>query len=293
MARNLKDILKVVSSKVNSNELSMALSASNPFEVELDDKTFGEIENHIKGLTTLEEAKNNQDIFEALKPKIERAVESDLHKKFKAETLNGVEAELGKLGEKIGVKTTGKKWNEIISEIGSKAEGLSGDPDARVQTMTQEIEKLHKKVANITDARKTEKEEYENKLTSFQVDTILRGEIENAIPLAKPYQEKVVREGLITRFMDLAKTKSKVNLENGSLKFMNPSNPELELFNEDKSTKAGILDLIGEDAQPYIATAPPAGKETPPPAKTSVNETGYEPGSPMDAMRRQRLATFG
>ena len=55
---------------------------------------------------------------------MEKQLEGELRKKHHAETLHGVETELTPLAKEIGINPEGKKWNEILKEIKTKASSL-------------------------------------------------------------------------------------------------------------------------------------------------------------------------
>jgi len=285
MAKKLIDFAKLVGGKLTSTELNAATLASEPWTVEFKDDVFASFEEKLNSLTTLEEAKNNPEVFNHLKPKIEKQVEGELRKKHHAETLHGVEKELIPLAKEIGIDPEGKNWNEVVKEIKTKAGSLSGDVDARVEGLVAENGRLNKSLTSARNKNKEDRAAFDANLNGYKVDELLTREIENAVPLAEAYQEKVVKEGLLTKFKDIAKSKAKISLDNGVLKFNNPDNPDLELMN-DKGQQADLLYLIGEDAQPYIKAT---GAPSPPKNTVTIQAAQETPtGSAADVIKRQR-----
>ena len=297
MSKKLIDVLKVISSRVNSNALSAAISASAPFEVEFEETDFQEIEKQSKGLVTLDEAANNAEVYKILKPKIESDLDSEFRNKSKAEILHGVETEFAKVGKAIGIDLKDKKWTDSLKEIKTHVLNQSGDVDVRVTQLTQENDRLNKVSAKDKKALSAIEEKHTGQIATLTSTNHLRNEIIKSVPLAKAYQEDLVRDGIIDRLVDTVHAKASVNFDNTtkSIKFMNldPEHNTLEVMTGDNK-KAVLLDLIGTEAQPYIAAAPTdKGAITSP---DTITAPKTYTGSAADAMQREKdrlLAEMG
>ena len=288
----LIDIVKKLNERINSNELSATVSASEPWTVEIDDKGIEAIETQLKGLTTLEEAKNNAEVFNHMKEKVEKTLGTELFNKHKSDFSHGVEKELLPIAKIMGIESDGKKWSDTFKLIKNKADSLSGDVNDTILAQNTEIEKLQNSLATQKEGRKKDKEAHGIEMNNFKVDDLLTREIEAAVKLADAYQIKEVKTGLLNQFKDTIRNKANVSLTDGVLKFSNKENPDLEVFNEN-GQKATLPDLIGEESRPYIkAKAPADGPKPPATPEVANNIPTFAPGSAMAGMRSQQEANL-
>jgi len=288
----LIDIVKKLNERINSNELSATVSASEPWTVEIDDKGIEAIETQLKGLTTLEEAKNNAEVFNHMKEKVEKTLGTELFNKHKSDFSHGVEKELLPIAKIMGIESDGKKWSDTFKLIKNKADSLSGDVNDTILAQNTEIEKLQNSLATQKEGRKKDKEAHGIEMNNFKVDDLLTREIEAAVKLADAYQIKEVKTGLLNQFKDTIRNKANVSLTDGVLKFSNKDNPDLEVFNEN-GQKATLPDLIGEESRPYIkAKAPADGPKPPATPEVANNIPTFAPGSAMAGMRSQQEANL-
>jgi hypothetical protein len=241
----LIDVLKTVAGKVNSNELSAALSASEPWNVEIDQSEFEKTANQIKGMLTLDSAVNNPDVAKQLKDKLKTEWESERGGELKSSIYGTVEEKLGKLSEKLGVDLSGKRLDEQIQTIGEAKFKSTGS--------NEELKKLQEQLRGAKERETTLEKEYNKKFTDFKIDTSLRNKL-NSLPLAQPYQEAMVKDGIFDKVISTVKNKANLKLsENGDFELFQKDNPEMELYGENNK-KLGIDDIINPLVQPFIKT---------------------------------------
>lgn len=250
----LIDIAKMISGRINSNEFSAALSASDPFSIEIGEEEFEKIQSQVSGMMTLDSAVNNVEVAKAMKPKLKSEIEGDIRRELKNSMYTNIEEKISGLGPKLGIDLSGKKIDEQLDAISShKAPTIDN----------KAYENLQNEFATYKEQTANDKENFKNELLDFKINSTLRNKL-SSVPLSKPYQDDLVKSSLFDRVISEVKSKAVISLDDktGQMKLLNPDNREMELFDENNK-KIGIDDLINPLVQPYIQATPEKSQDKP------------------------------
>lgn len=248
---NLKDVVKLLSEQISNDELTAAISATDE-NVEISEEGFEDMSNQIKGLMTMEAAKNNQEIINSHIDKINKGVESAVHKELKANMMYQAEKKITDAFSSIGLDVSGKKFDEQIEAFRSRAPTLSKGEGVSEDAKKQ-IETLNSQLKTATEENKNLENKFNKKLEGIQIDTALQRQLDN-YKLAEPYTKPAVKNGIyqeaISKVKDLAGFKLG---SNGQLKITQKDNPEMDFYmGNEKIDDVGKL--LAPHVQDYLKT---------------------------------------
>ena len=156
----LKDVIKVLSEQIKSDELTAALSATDE-NVELTEEGFEDLTKQIKGLMTFDAAINNETILNAQIDKINKGIDSPVHKELKNKILYQAEKKVAEFGQNIGLDLNGKKIDEQIEALNSHATTLKSGNQVSEDAKKQ-IEDLNKQLKDATEQNKNIESKFNN-----------------------------------------------------------------------------------------------------------------------------------
>jgi hypothetical protein len=274
----LLDLLKTLSTRINSDELTAAVGASEPWNVEIEEENFTALDGQVKNLLTFESAINSPRVLTELKGKVEDAYKQQTKDVLRKEILSDAERKLEPLGKKFGVDLSGKKIDEIVSSLdGVKLEKADNKEYETLQTEFGEYKK----------SKENEIKALNQSFTDFKIDEKLKSII-NGVKISEPYQEQTVKDALTDKVIQRVRSQAVIQLtDTGALDFRNPKDPNLELFGDDNK-KLGAEDLINPLMQPYIQATKP--KESAPKRAGAASEVdaGANPMSANELIQAQR-----
>ena len=153
-----------------------------------------------------------------------------------------------------------KKIGDQIKAIKAHAKNITGNVDERIKSLESENEQLHRRISKKNETLEKERETHNKELEDIQIDSILRRKF-SEIPLQKPYQEPLVKEGIFTAVSGAIRSQAtlKLNEQKTDVNVFRADDPALKLHDEKTSKELGLNDLIGPLVQTYVQATPPAG----------------------------------
>ncbi len=249
----LLDVVRELGGMINSEEFSAALSASEPFSVDISDEEFTKIKEQSKNLLTMESAANNPDLIKMIRPKLLPELEEQEMARKKKSIYDNIEEQTATTFEKLGLDLKGKRFQDQLNEIAQYK--ASSDNSGVVEKYNQ----LQEEFGQFKEKSAKKETELMGQFESYKVDSKLLNKLQS-MNLATPYKEDMIRNNILNGALNEIKKKAAISLtEDGAFKLANKENPELELF--DGSKKLGIDDLISPIMQPYIAKNNPDRKQ--------------------------------
>lgn len=268
----LIDLVKTLTGRLNSNELSALVGASDPWSQDISEEEFSNLETQVKGLVTIDSAVNNEAVYKALEPKIKQKIEGDIHGSMKQLIYSKAEEALEPLGAKFGVDLKGKKINEIVSTLSSIDLG-NGKTNDDYQALQNDFNKF--------------KEDSESKLKEqasgfedFKRRSILRDKL-SSYTLAKPYQETLIRDSILDKAIEKLESQAVYKLDDSGRSISGlykKDNPDIELYG-DNNKKLSINDLIDPIMQPYVSTKPDTNPSDTPKPEITIDKLQPEVNS--------------
>jgi hypothetical protein len=252
MPKKLIDLAKLLSNHVNSQEVSAAFSASEPWSVEISDEEFEKASGQISSLMTFDSAINNSKVLNSLKDKVDEAYKFDLKNNVKKDIYTDVESKVASIGKRFGLSLEGKKLDEMVESINSV--NLQKTDNKAYEELQTELAKEKERAVEL-------EKQFSNDITDFKINTNLHNKL-SSVQLAKHYQDERIKNSLFNDIINEVKSKATLKLDDtGQIKAYQKDNPEMELYGENNK-KLGVDDLIMPLMQNYIEATPQKKVET-------------------------------
>lgn len=268
----LIDVFKKISAQINSNEVSAALGASEPWSVEISEEEFNKASDQIGSLMTLDAAVNNNQVYNQLKGKIEIDKEGELKNSQKKSMYESLEGKLSELGTHFNMDLKGQRLDAQLESL--KGIQLSKGND---NALSQEITDLHKTIATRDQTIIDNGTKSASKLDAYKIRSTIRQKFDK-IPIQKDYQKDLVKNGIFDSLLSELSNKASIKMdENDNIRLFSKDNPDIELFGENNQ-KTGIDDLINPLMQPYIQATPTGGEPSQTKTITTTDNAGLPEG---------------
>jgi hypothetical protein len=252
MPKKLIDLAKLLSNHVNSQEVSAAFSASEPWSVEISDEEFEKASGQISSLMTFDSAINNSKVLNSLKDKVDEAYKFDLKNNVKKDIYTEAESKVASIGKRFGLSLEGKKLDEMVESINSV--NLQKTDNKAYEELQTELAKEKERAVEL-------EKKFSNDITDFKINTNLHNKL-SSVQLAKHYQDERIKNSLFNDIINEVKSKATLKLDDtGQIKAYQKDNPEMELYGENNK-KLGVDDLIMPLMQNYIEATPQKKVET-------------------------------
>lgn len=234
----LLEVAQLLNETINNNELSAALSSSDPASVDISEEAFEEIKNQASGLMTLDRALNDDRVVKPLKDRF--------HREEKALIYDKAEESLKPVLQKFNIDPAGKKFVDQLNEL-QQVDTSSKTDDS---VYKNEINQLHERLKAAEAEKEEIKTSYESNLQDFKKNTII-DDMLNSYKLAEPYQDELVKKGIFSTVKSELERKAVIKLgEGNTLGLYKKEDPNLEYYDGNK--KAGVKDLLDPLLQPYV-----------------------------------------
>lgn len=277
----LKDILKKIAGIVDSGELN-ELADNNSFDLEVDDQISDAITGKFGGLMTLDAAVNNNDVVEKVK--------STLHKTLKKSILGNVDTAILDHAKKIfgddahseleGIENTTERLNKFMGLSQDFIKRHSKDPKLQevVDQMKGQIDGLNKQLAK-------SKEDSTNEITKLRTgigDKLVNSQLKTILSnykLAEDFtKQDFIKNALFEKIIGEVKKEAKLqfDFDSESVKILNPENPELPLYKDNKVVED--LSILVEPKIREFTAKQPGQRKT---------EKDYKPADPIENQSAQ------
>jgi hypothetical protein len=252
MPKKLIDLAKLLSNYVDSQEVSAAFSASEPWSVEISDEEFEKASGQISSLMTFDSAINNSKVLNSLKDKVDEVYKFDLKNNVKKDIYTEAESKVASIGKRFGLSLEGKKLDEMVESINSV--NLQKTDNKAYEELQTELAKEKERAVEL-------EKKFSNDITDFKINTNLHNKL-SSVQLAKHYQDERIKNSLFNDIINEVKSKATLKLDDtGQIKAYQKDNPEMELYGENNK-KLGVDDLIMPLMQNYIEATPQKKVET-------------------------------
>ena len=247
MMGKLKTILTNIAGRINSQALA-EIAANNSFDLEVEEDIINEINSGFEGLMTMEAAKNNPEIVEHVK--------ANIHKPLKKSILGTIDEAIldysGKIFEKDqvdelkGIESTNEKLKKFmtLSQDFITRHSKDGDSQKVVAQLKTQVEDLNKQIEKTRASSDKEMQKLKSGYEDQLIDHQLRSSI-SKFELGSEYtKEPFIRDAVLDKVISQVRQRSKLayDPENRKVVPLNPENPDLPLFIDNK--KVEDLDLL-------------------------------------------------
>jgi len=265
--KKVKDILKLLSAQITSNELSTIAGASNLEEVEVTDDGYKEIKEQVSSLMTLEAATHN--------PEVEKEILKIKEPEIKNQTLFSVEKRLKAFAKIVGFDLEDKeKAHEILDIFDLKvkdllSKGADEDTLKLIAAQKDEITDLNNQVLNTQKEgdEKLEVQKIESSQRELKSQFMLQAKSRN---WADAYKGDEFNGIVLEKVWNTVNSKATLTKKDGVIVPMQKDNPEKELFIGNK--KVTFQDLIDPEFEPYLKKSDPGGTGQGEETKTDTSE---------------------
>jgi hypothetical protein len=279
--KKVKDFLKAINAKLKISEIDGWIAASDLDDVKISDEAVSELEESVKGLLTLEAAKNNAGLKNHFK--------QDLYNSIKGELLGNVDTQLQTMtGHLFGdearsdmekIEFTKDKF-KLFQELTDEHQLKKADDKTKIQldSYKKQIEKnelaYNKKLSIKDDELKKLNDGFNSRL----VDSDLKRRLSSQ-HFADKYNEDDMKILLSEIAIKRINTEAIIKInDKGELSTYDKESPEMEYFVD--GSRLSVDDLITKHIGKYLAKSEPkrqVRKEKLPEEKTE--ETLYnDPG---------------
>ena len=220
------DVIKMLSTRIDSQELIDLTTGTD----ELNEDQAQNVKNAIMGLLTVDSARNN--------PEIVNAIKDELYPTHKKTILKQFEDKIKPLADKLGLDLTGKEFASDQFDLLSTAietklsEGFTGD--------TSLIESLKKDKSDLLAQIETNKGEHEGKINDInkaQTGKELYRNFENKFntyKLAESYDDEILKDSLKESLWKKITATTHLELSDQGIKVFEKEMPDKELYRDNK-----------------------------------------------------------
>lgn len=277
----LKDVLKLFSEQISSQELETVISSSDPLNVDISDEGFTEIKTQVEGLLTVESAQTNKDVKKALFKLHEKTIKT------------GLEEKLSTLAEKLEAEDGYKTAKTVEDKIEFLSEQLDNVKKPAPGADAETLKKYKKDIADLNAQllKASEEAEIKNNETKSQYEQKLERKafhqfLSNNFKLAEAYQKPEIKQALFDKAYQEAKKSATLKLnDDDSFGVFDLETPDKPLYIKNKP--AGINDIVSPHLQDYLQNSTPQPpKPTPNPQEPKKDV--FEPGTFGAEMQRRR-----
>lgn len=285
MFMKVKELIRVLNSILNIQELETIAAASSLDSVDVTEDGVKAVNEKIKGLYTLDAAVNNPQIIDQIK--------KNLYPAIKGELLGNVDTEIDAVSRSLFgeeesriilsadfTKDKIKHFRELTEKV-LKSKLKDEDKQRLVDGYSRQINEIQAKHAEEIKKLQTD---IQNKDQEFR-DSVIKSrfrETAMGYTLQPAYDIKDVKDVIFTNIYDKIRAKATLKLApTGEIEVYQKDQPELKLF--DGAKQIGIKDLIETEMQPFVLKAPvkpgtkPQGKPTRTPERKIVSDLPINP----------------
>ena len=255
----LGDLIRSINQQVNSNELEALAGASGVQEIEVQDDTLNEVSEKLKGLMSVEAAKNNPQLSEHFK--------KQLHPTIKGEILGNIDTDISQntkdlfgeeaLKEFEGLDYTGDKVKKVFELSKKMIESKSADENLKKQhdNLKKQLKELEGNFNNELQQKQKELEtaqsDFKNKLIQKEFSNLM-----SKYKLGDKYQDEFIKNALTENMFKTVKKKANLIFnEDGEIVPRSADDPSLELYEGNKKVES-IKQLLDPLMEPYISKNP-------------------------------------
>jgi len=251
----LIDILSAINAQIGNDKLGELIKTEAVTAIEIDDEAVTDATTKLKGLLTIDAAKNNTDIQAYVRDQIKPAMRRDLLGKIDVEILSAARDLYGdeatsKLNDIEFTNDRVKKFTQMAKDqisVGSKDTKLKEINDG----LKNQINKINAEHAHQIEAKDAEvvkvKKGFTDKLIKNQVTSML-----SSYKYGEKYEDDFIKKALFDDvFSKLQKQANLTLSKDGTIVPKNPENPDLDIYvNNNKVTE--LKEIIEPLLEPFI-----------------------------------------
>ena len=246
-----KKLLIALNDQINLSELQTAVKEDKwSGEFDLTDEGFESASSQLKGLLSLDAAKNNKDLAEYFA--------KDLYPKHKKSATQAIEEKLIRLYDKFGVDYS--KYNypsEAIEELEEKVDqtASSGDSKKLIDSLKADLQMEKDSNAKLSEEAENRIKEMESNYAQKELYKTYQLKA-NQYPWADAYSDPELRSALLKSKWEKLNAKAQMKLsDEGEILLFQKDMPDKELYNGNKIET--FQTLLEPELEPFLKKSTP------------------------------------